>query len=209
MIHLKQTGETFSDIYEAREAVLRLARGGEEKKRLKAELLLDSGEYVLSRPLVFSEKEDAGLWRTAVSFSCENGRALFTSKRILNNADFEKTGEYYTYRFPRDEKGEYPRLRDLYADGARVPICRSSTFTHEFAFNEDCGRDNRENLEGIFIPEEAAELFKDMKSWKLPPERFAPSELSMGMSGDFEVAIEEGATIVRVGSSIFGPRNYR
>ena len=31
-------------------------------------------------------------------------------------------------------------------------------------------------------------------------------ELSMGMSGDFELAIEEGATIVRVGSSIFGPR---
>lgn len=30
--------------------------------------------------------------------------------------------------------------------------------------------------------------------------------LSMGMSGDFEVAIEEGATIVRVGSAIFGPR---
>lgn len=30
--------------------------------------------------------------------------------------------------------------------------------------------------------------------------------LSMGMSGDFEIAIEEGATIVRVGSAIFGPR---
>jgi pyridoxal phosphate enzyme (YggS family) len=30
--------------------------------------------------------------------------------------------------------------------------------------------------------------------------------LSMGMSGDFEVAIEEGATMVRVGSAIFGPR---
>ena len=28
----------------------------------------------------------------------------------------------------------------------------------------------------------------------------------MGMSGDFEIAIEEGATIVRVGSSIFGER---
>ena len=56
---------------------------------------------------------------------------------------------------------------------------------------------------------EAAELFEEMKKWELPPERFAPSELSMGMSGDFEVAIEEGATIVRVGSSIFGPRNYR
>jgi pyridoxal phosphate enzyme (YggS family) len=31
-------------------------------------------------------------------------------------------------------------------------------------------------------------------------------ELSMGMSGDFEVAVEEGATIVRVGRSIFGER---
>lgn len=33
--------------------------------------------------------------------------------------------------------------------------------------------------------------------------------LSMGMSGDFEVAVEEGATHVRVGSSIFGTRSYR
>ncbi len=33
--------------------------------------------------------------------------------------------------------------------------------------------------------------------------------LSMGMSGDFEVAIEEGATDVRVGSAIFGKRSYR
>lgn len=32
-------------------------------------------------------------------------------------------------------------------------------------------------------------------------------ELSMGMSNDFEVAIEEGATMVRIGSSIFGARN--
>ncbi len=32
--------------------------------------------------------------------------------------------------------------------------------------------------------------------------------LSMGMSGDFEVAIEEGATLVRVGTAIFGERSY-
>ena len=56
---------------------------------------------------------------------------------------------------------------------------------------------------------EAAALFEEMKSWDLPKDRFMPDVLSMGMSGDFEVAIEEGATIVRVGSSIFGPRNYR
>ena len=34
------------------------------------------------------------------------------------------------------------------------------------------------------------------------------TELSMGMSGDFETAIKYGATMVRVGSLIFGPRNY-
>jgi hypothetical protein len=32
------------------------------------------------------------------------------------------------------------------------------------------------------------------------------TELSMGMSHDFEIAIEEGATIVRVGTAIFGDR---
>ena len=32
--------------------------------------------------------------------------------------------------------------------------------------------------------------------------------LSMGMTNDFEVAIEEGATMVRIGTGIFGARNY-
>jgi pyridoxal phosphate enzyme (YggS family) len=34
------------------------------------------------------------------------------------------------------------------------------------------------------------------------------SELSMGMSGDYKIAIDEGATIIRVGSLLFGERNY-
>ena len=38
----------------------------------------------------------------------------------------------------------------------------------------------------------------------LPPQAMA--ELSMGMTQDFELAVEEGATIVRVGTAIFGPR---
>ena len=35
------------------------------------------------------------------------------------------------------------------------------------------------------------------------------AELSMGMSGDFEAAVEEGATLVRVGTALFGEREYR
>ena len=37
---------------------------------------------------------------------------------------------------------------------------------------------------------------------------FEMQELSMGMSGDFEIAIEEGSTLVRVGTAIFGERIY-
>ena len=41
---------------------------------------------------------------------------------------------------------------------------------------------------------------------KMEKEGIATKELSMGMSNDFEIAIEEGATYVRVGTAIFGPR---
>ncbi|VUS76688.1 YggS family pyridoxal phosphate-dependent enzyme [Klebsiella spallanzanii] len=41
---------------------------------------------------------------------------------------------------------------------------------------------------------------------EIAPCGYQPQELSMGMSGDFEIAIEEGATVVRVGQAIFGAR---
>jgi len=37
---------------------------------------------------------------------------------------------------------------------------------------------------------------------------FNPTILSIGMSGDYKIAIEEGSTMIRVGSAIFGTRNY-
>lgn len=46
-------------------------------------------------------------------------------------------------------------------------------------------------------------IFEDMK--KNVPEA---DTVSMGMSGDYDIAVEEGATMVRIGSSIFGRRNY-
>ena len=54
---------------------------------------------------------------------------------------------------------------------------------------------------------ELARLSGDIAGRGLPG--VAMVELSMGMSGDFEVAVEEGATLVRVGSAIFGERIYR
>lgn len=56
-------------------------------------------------------------------------------------------------------------------------------------------------------PEAARPYFADVA--RLARELFGdrPAQLSMGMSHDLEVAIEEGATIVRVGTAIFGVRN--
>lgn len=50
------------------------------------------------------------------------------------------------------------------------------------------------------------ELFETYDATANP--QVSMTELSIGMSNDFEVAVEEGSTMVRLGSAIFGPRNY-
>lgn len=47
---------------------------------------------------------------------------------------------------------------------------------------------------------------QDFKIMKLLQQQFDLEQLSMGMSADWEIAIEEGATIVRLGSALFGER---
>jgi len=48
------------------------------------------------------------------------------------------------------------------------------------------------------------ELQVELQGWKIPNGSF--NELSMGMTHDYPIAIEEGATIVRIGTALFGPR---
>ncbi|MDO4556366.1 MAG: YggS family pyridoxal phosphate-dependent enzyme [Lachnospiraceae bacterium] len=50
------------------------------------------------------------------------------------------------------------------------------------------------------------QLFVDMKEKRI--DNVDMETLSMGMTGDYQVAVEEGATMVRVGTGIFGARNY-
>jgi len=61
-------------------------------------------------------------------------------------------------------------------------------------------------------PERVRPVFKRLRELKAKCEEIlgAPMEhLSMGMSGDFEVAIEEGATMVRIGTALFGERQKK
>lgn len=61
-----------------------------------------------------------------------------------------------------------------------------------------------EDARGYF--KEMKAVFEEIKAASIP--NVEMKELSMGMTGDFEVAIEEGATMVRVGTAIFGARKY-
>ena len=69
------------------------------------------------------------------------------------------------------------------------------------ATNCDDQKEIREEFNSLhtFFKEIKEEYFKDEESFR---------EISMGMSGDYEIAIEEGSTMVRVGSKIFGERIY-
>ncbi len=63
-------------------------------------------------------------------------------------------------------------------------------------------------------PEENREIFAKLRQLAVDISRknidnICMNVLSMGMTGDYEVAIEEGATYVRVGTGIFGERNYQ
>jgi pyridoxal phosphate enzyme (YggS family) len=58
---------------------------------------------------------------------------------------------------------------------------------------------NKDIVRACFI--RARELFVEMRGERIVGPRF--TELSMGMSSDYEVAVEEGATILRIGSAIF------
>ena len=62
---------------------------------------------------------------------------------------------------------------------------------------------NEEEIRDSF---QTLRVFKEKINQELGERRL--TELSMGMSNDFELGVEEGSTMVRVGTGIFGPRNY-
>ena len=80
---------------------------------------------------------------------------------------------------------EYVRIRG---------VMGMATFTHD-----------NEQIRSEF--KELAHIFRNLKQEFFPDDP-AFHEISMGMSNDYQIAIEEGATMVRIGSLIFGERNY-
>ncbi len=85
---------------------------------------------------------------------------------------------------------------------------------------KECAKLPRLHIKGLMTiapfvenPEDNRQYFKAIRELSVDISRenidnVSMGILSMGMTGDFEVAVEEGATLVRVGTGIFGERNY-
>jgi len=91
---------------------------------------------------------------------------------------------------------QLPRLLDAFVGAAHVR-CRGLMLIPPFSARAEDSRRHFAALRALAASEQ---------SRGRPSERVDLDELSMGMSGDFLTAIEEGATLVRVGTAIFGTR---
>lgn len=117
-----------------------------------------------------------------------------------------------------DELGLFPRIL------LEVNVAGEST---KFGFKPDVLRReleellslNRVQIEGLMTiapmvekPEEARPYFAQLRTLRDELQKSAGvplPQLSMGMSGDYTAAIPEGATMVRIGTAIFGPRSAK
>ena len=117
-------------------------------------------------------------------------RAAEAGRRLVVLAEVNTSGEASKYGVPPDGAG--PLIETLLACSALEPrgLMTVGPLTVD--------------------PDRARRAFRDLADTLREVRRQFPGarldQLSMGMSGDFEIAIEEGATIVRVGTALFGPR---
>lgn len=114
-----------------------------------------------------------------------------TDKTVEGLLEVNVSGEETKYGFTPDE------LRKQFAALTKLPHLRIRGLMTMAPYSEN--------------PEDARPVFRTLRGLRdeLQSTHGHPlPELSMGMSGDFEPAIAEGATLVRIGSSIFGTRPY-
>ncbi len=125
-----------------------------------------------------------------------NRRLGQVARRLPVLLEFNVGGEAQKHGWPAWDESTWPALADTIAPILDLPHLQVQGLMTVPPWRED--------------PEEVRPFFRRLRRLRdFLARRFphhAWEHLSMGMSHDFEVAIEEGATFVRVGSAILGPR---
>lgn len=120
--------------------------------------------------------------------SSKNGRVIDCLLQIYIAKEDSKSGMDKTEYLQMIDSEEFKLLKNIKVKG----LMGMSTFTD----NMDLVREEFRSLK---------ELFEQTRSFHAS--NFSLEEISMGMSGDWPLAVEEGSTMIRVGSSIFGSRS--
>jgi pyridoxal phosphate enzyme (YggS family) len=119
--------------------------------------------------------------------AAKNERVIECLMQIYIAKEDSKTGMDKAEYLEMLESGEFKLLKNIKVKG----LMGMSTFTD----NMDLVREEFRSLKNLFE-----------QTRKIQADNFLLQEISMGMSGDWQLAVEEGSTMVRVGSSIFGSR---
>jgi pyridoxal phosphate enzyme (YggS family) len=119
--------------------------------------------------------------------AAKNERVIECLMQIYIAKEDSKTGMDKAEYLEMLELGEFKLLKNIKVKG----LMGMSTFTD----NMDLVREEFRSLKNLFE-----------QTRKIQADNFLMQEISMGMSGDWQLAVEEGSTMVRVGSSIFGSR---
>lgn len=126
----------------------------------------------------------------SVAIANEVGRRALSQGRSVNClVEVNVSGEGSKYGVAPEE------LEPLYEHAAQVRGLAVNGLMTVAPFTED--------------PEDVRGVFAQLREFRvrLRDAGYPAEHLSMGMTGDFEVAIEEGSTMVRIGTALFGPRD--
>lgn len=150
---------------------------------------------------------------------CQTNKAKFVARHAdwFDALDSPRLAEELNKRAAKNER-VLPCLVQVNISGDEQKYGLDPAETHEYL--DHCAKYDHLAIKGLMAmasfvedPEDVRgefrqmrELFDTYDAGDNP--RVEMQELSIGMSNDFEVAVEEGSTMVRLGTSIFGPREY-
>ncbi len=123
-------------------------------------------------------------------------KQAFKNSRVIKVLlQFHISEEETKFGFNSDQLDEILK-NEIWNEIPNVEICGVMGMA---SFSDDMNqvRNEFKSLKNIFDTLKKSQVFTE--SFK---------EISMGMSGDYEIAVEEGSTMIRVGSALFGKRNY-
>jgi pyridoxal phosphate enzyme (YggS family) len=120
-------------------------------------------------------------------------------KKVTVLLECNVSGEESKFGFPAADKSQWDDLGEVFSEIAELPYLEIGGLMTMAPLFEDA-----ENARPVF---RKLVHLRDYLRSHLPTVQW--NELSMGMSSDFEVAIEEGATMVRIGQAILGERSHR